>query len=66
MYYKSMTKTTTNSMNFLLEENDQQISVKIPGSMKLKIRQAAKKMNMNSSKYVKFCISEQLERDLNQ
>lgn len=53
-------------MNFLLEENDKQISIKIPGSMKMKIGEAAKKLKMNNSKYVKFCISEQLERDNNQ
>ena len=65
-YYKSMTKTTTNSMNFLLEDNDDQLSVKMPKSMKIKIGEAALLRKMKKSRYVKFCISEQLERDLNQ
>ena len=53
-------------MNFLLEDNDDQLSVKMPKSMKIKIGEAALLRKMKKSRYVKFCISEQLERDLNQ
>lgn len=56
--------TTTNSMNYLLEENTVNFSVKMPESMRRNITKAAKKRKMNNSKYVKYCISKQLERDI--
>lgn len=52
-------------MNFLLEKNDKQVSVKMPSSMKTKITKCAKRFNMNESRYIKQAISEKLDRDLN-
>lgn len=59
-----MTTTTTDSMNFLLEKNDRQVSVKMPSSMKTKITKCAKRLKMNESRYIKQAINEKLDRDL--
>lgn len=55
--------TTVNSMNYLLEKNSAQISVKVPQRMKVQIEKNAKKLKMIPSIYMKLAISERLEKD---
>jgi hypothetical protein len=59
-----MTTTTTNSMNILLEKPSIMISAKVPGRMKEMMEEAAAKLNMNFSQYMKLAIKERLEKDI--
>lgn len=55
--------TTTDSMKYLFEKNEMQISVKIPKSMKMQISRNAKRLKMLPSTYMKLAISERIEKD---
>jgi hypothetical protein len=59
-----MNSTTTNSMNFLLQRNDDRINSAIPKSMRNELRRMAAKKNMSESSYIKWSINNQLNRDL--
>jgi hypothetical protein len=59
-----MNSTTTNSMNFLLQRNDDRINSAIPKSMRNELRRMAAKKNMSESSYIKWAINNQLNRDL--
>jgi len=59
-----MTTATANSMNILIEKPDTMLSVKVPGRLKAMVEQAAEKINVNTSQYIKLAIAERLEKDL--
>ena len=60
-----MNTTTTNSMNFLLQRNDDRIKAAIPAEMRKMVQETAQKLNMNESAYIKLAIQNQLNNDLN-
>jgi hypothetical protein len=51
-------------MNILLEKPSIMISAKVPGRMKEMMEEAAAKLNMNFSQYMKLAIKERLEKDI--
>jgi len=60
-----METTTTNSMNFLMQRNDDRINSAIPTAMRKLIKEVSVKMNMSESSYIKIALQNQLNRDLN-
>ncbi len=60
-----MNTTTTNSMNFLLQRNDDRINAAIPAEMRKLVQEIAQKLNMNESAYIKLALQNQLNKDLN-
>ncbi len=59
-----MSSTTANSMNFLIQRNDDKINAAIPKAMRDIIKELAKKQNMSESSYIKLALRNQLEKDL--
>ena len=59
-----MTATTADSMNFLIQKNEERISAKIPSEMKRLIRKQAEVRNLTESQYIKLSIQNQLIKDL--
>lgn len=59
-----MNTTTTNSMNFLLQRNDDRINAAIPAEMRKLVQEIAQKLNMNESAYIKLALQNQLNKDL--
>jgi len=60
-----MNTTTANSMNFLIQRNDDKINAAIPKAMRDLIKSQAKKQNMSESSYIKLALKNQLEIDSN-
>jgi hypothetical protein len=61
-----MNTTTTNSMNFLIQRNDDRINAAIPTEMRRLIKEISKKLNMSESSYMKLALQNQLNADINQ
>ena len=59
-----MSSTTTESMNFLLQKNDDRINSSIPRAMRNLIKEMSVKKNMSESMYIKLALNNQLIRDL--
>lgn len=59
-----MTTTTTNSMNFLLQKNEERINAKIPKLMFDKVEEVCAKQKISKSLYLKMALQEKLERDI--
>lgn len=59
-----MNSTTSNSMNFLLQKNDDRINAAVPALMRKLVQETAHKLNMNESAYIKRALQNQLESDL--
>jgi hypothetical protein len=59
-----MSNATTNSMNFLIQRNDDRINAAIPAEMRRLVKETAQRMNMSESAYIKLALQNQLERDL--
>lgn len=59
-----MTTATTNSMNILLQKPTTMISVKVPKVMKDMLEEAAAKLNMNVSDYMRLVLNERIEKDI--
>ena len=60
-----MNTTTANSMNFLIQRNDDRINAAVPGVMRKLIQETAQKLNMSESAYIKLALQNQLIKDLN-
>jgi predicted DNA binding CopG/RHH family protein len=56
--------TTTNSMNFLIQRNDDRINAAIPSEMRKLIKEVSSRKNMNESNYIKLALQNQLINDL--
>ena len=59
-----MNTATVNSMNFLLQKNDDRINSAIPKAMRDLIKKLSIKKNMSESTYIKLAINNQIIRDL--
>ena len=59
-----MNTATTNSMNFLMQRNDDRINAAIPAAMRRLIKEVSLKMNMSESSYIKLALQNQLNKDL--
>ncbi|WP_372775618.1 hypothetical protein [Mangrovibacterium sp.] len=59
-----MNTTTSNSMNFLMQRNDDRINAAIPTEMRRVIKEVSTKMNMSESSYIKLALQNQLNKDL--
>lgn len=59
-----MNTATTNSMNFLLQKNNDRINSAIPKSMRDLMKKLANKKNMSESTYIKLAINNQIIQDL--
>ncbi len=57
--------TTTDSMNLLLQKNEERINAKIPKLMHDKVEEECSKLRVSKSLYLKMALQEKLERDLN-
>jgi hypothetical protein len=60
-----MTTATTDSMNFLLQKNEERINAKIPKLMFDKVEQQCSKLRISKSLYLKMALQEKLDRDMN-
>jgi hypothetical protein len=59
-----MNTTTSNSMNFLMQRNDDRVNAAIPSEMRKLIKRISREMNMSESSYFKLALQEKLQRDL--
>lgn len=55
--------TTSNSMKFLLQINDDTMSIVLPKEMKKVVKEVARKNSMNPSQYAKLALIEKMDRD---
>jgi len=60
-----MNTETTNSMNFLMQRNDDKINAAIPRAMRDLIKEMSEQQNMSESAYIKLALHNQLEKDFN-
>lgn len=58
-----MNTTTANSMNFLIQRNDDKINAAIPKAMRDMIKEEAGRLNVSESMYIKMALQEKLERE---
>lgn len=59
-----MSTATINSMNFLIQKNDDRINAAIPTEMRRLIKKMCDQKKVNESVYIKMALQNQLERDL--
>lgn len=55
--------TTANRMNFLLQKNDDTMSIVLPREMKEVVKEAARRNSMNPSQYAKLALIEKMDRE---
>ena len=60
-----MNTETANSMNFLMQRNDDKINAAIPKAMRDLIKETSESLNMSESAYIKLALHNQLQKDLN-
>jgi len=58
-----MTDTTVNRMNILIQKGSARINAKVSAELKRLLVEAACKMNMSESQYIKLAIAEKLIKE---
>ncbi len=59
-----MNTTTVNSMNFLLQRNNDRMNAAVPKAMRDLIKKISAQKNMSESSYIKMAVNNQLLKDL--